>query len=95
MATSNRGEKDARFAIAATCFKCEKQIVKTEVYSKDNVHCGAPIAATIERHYATPPRRNLPGVLPLVRFALATTPERRRMGTIGNQKGDLFRADRT
>jgi hypothetical protein len=54
MATSNRGEKDARFAIAATCFKCEKQIVKTEVYSKDNVHCGAPIAATIERHYATP-----------------------------------------
>ena len=34
MATSNRGEKERRFAIAATCFKCEKKIVKMEEYEE-------------------------------------------------------------
>ena len=53
MATEKSGKGGRRFAIADACVRCKDPIVKRVEYSEENIHSGAPVTATIEKHYVT------------------------------------------
>jgi hypothetical protein len=53
MDTEENAKQGRRYAIADACFRCKGPIVKIEEYSEDNIHSGAPVTATVEKHYVT------------------------------------------